>query len=118
MSKPSSPAQASADVAQAGKRERLPIFISLAVPGGGQFAQKRIFWGIFFQVALTIDFLILLIRMIQNIIHTFGTIMDGAEPSPGMLFVGLGWPFLVLFAIYIWNLVDAYLASRVKTEKS
>jgi hypothetical protein len=100
------------DSASASSLKRLPVLISLGVPGGGQFAQKRFLWGIFFQVALTLFFLTLVIRAIFNLVFAFRLLAAGGKPTFGMLFAGLGWPLLGLLLLYIWNLVDAWWAGR------
>ena len=90
---------------------RLPVVLSLVVPGAGQFAQKRFFMGFVFQIGLTILFAGIFIGVIINAVHLFKIIQKGLEPSIGLLFQGIGSPALGLLGLYVWNLVDAHWAT-------
>ena len=98
---------------------RLPVVLSLLVPGGGQFAQRRFFMGAVFQIGLSILFIAIVIGFVINGVHLFKVMQKGHEPSIGILFHGMIFPTLGLFAIYVWNLVDAHVATvRMKKNES
>lgn len=103
------------------KADKTPIFLSaLVYPGAGQFLQRRWKAGLFFSVAFTLFFVLLLFAVITPLVSSLDAAFQWAAHQQNRPFQAISVPrvvtsFLACVILYVANLADVTRAARSKS---
>lgn len=102
------------------KADKTPVFLSaLVYPGAGQFLQRRWKAGLFFSLAFTVFFVLLLFTVITPLMASLDAAFEWAAHYQNQPFRPVSLPrvvvlFLACVILYIVNLADVARAARTK----